>query len=424
MRKSSSNIFYRILSLGNSESTPFREAYKNYMFNLFLMMAAPFALLIMIINLYLGEYVLASFNILHLCIFIFGFYISYSQKHINLRPLLLFLGAAIAAYTAYFFKNGNEYRFLIMIVAAVVLCEKNWQYISFVVFVSTTFVLIRLDELPIRSMHSLQILEKTVKLAFPLGFFSICLYYFKSIYFQNQYRLEKAYADLNENKAEKDRILNAVAHDLRSPLSGISGISKMMLMDEKLDDNSKEMFQLIDQSASSSLRLIGDLMQTNISVEEHYHFKQVDLNKLISQSLQILFFTAKEKGIVINMHLPVETLIINADQDKFERVITNLVTNAIKFSRQGTAVNIVLENKNQKAIFTVQDHGIGIPQQMQEKVFDLFTVAKRKGTNGEKSFGIGLAITKKIVELHKGKIFFETEESKGTRFIVELPLMA
>ena len=108
MRKSLSNIFYRILSLGNSESTPFREAYKNYMFNLFLMMAAPFALLVMIINIYLGEYVLATFNILHLFIFVFGFYISYSQRYVNLRPLLLFLGAAIAAYTAYFFKYNNS----------------------------------------------------------------------------------------------------------------------------------------------------------------------------------------------------------------------------------------------------------------------------------------------------------------------------
>ncbi|BDQ10821.1 sensor histidine kinase [Sediminibacterium sp. TEGAF015] len=424
MRKSQSNIFYRLLSLGNSESTPFREAYKNYMFNLFLMMAAPFALLVMIINLYLGEYVLASFNILHLLIFIFGFYISYSQRYVNLRPLLLFLGAAIAAYTAYFFKNGNEYRFLIMIVAAVVLCEKNWQYIIFVVFVSTTFVVIRLDELPISSMGALQIIEKTVKLAFPLGFFSICLYYFKSIYFQNQYRLEKAYEDLNENRAEKDRILNAVAHDLRSPLSGISGISRMMLTDENLDDNSKEMFQLIEQSASSSLRLIGDLMQTNMSVDEYYQLKHIELNKLIRQSLQILFYTAKEKGIEINMQLTDEKLMINADQDKFERVITNLVTNAIKFSRQGASVIVSLEKKNQKAVFSVRDNGIGIPKQVQEKVFDLFTIAKRKGTNGEKSFGIGLAISKKIVELHQGKIYFETEENKGTCFIVELPLVA
>lgn len=423
MRKSPSNIFYRLLALGNSEATPFREAYKNYMFNLFLLMAAPFALLVMFINLYVGEYELASFNFFHLLIFIFGFYISYTQRFLSLRTLLLFIGAAIASYTAYFFKNGNEYRFLIMIVAAVVLCEKNWQYILFVCFVSTSFVIIRLDELPIHSMHSIQVLEKTVKLFFPLGFFSICIYYFKYIYFQNQYRLEKAYADLNENKAEKDRILNAVAHDLRSPLSGISGISKLMLTDEKLDDNSKEMFQLIEQSASSSLRLIGDLMQTNISVEEHYQFKQVDLNKLIRQSIQILSFTAKEKQIEIHLQLTDEKLLINADQDKFERVITNLVTNAIKFSRRGASIHISLDKKQLMAVFSVQDHGIGIPHQMKEKVFDLFTVAKRKGTNGEKSFGIGLAITKKIVELHRGKIYFETEESKGTRFIVELPLV-
>ena len=198
----------------------------------------------------------------------------------------------------------------------------------------------------------------------------------------------------------------------------------MMLTDDKIDENSREMFQLIEQSASSSLRLIGDLMQTNISVEEHYHFKQVELNKLIHQSLQILFFSAKEKGIEIQMQLPEDKLIINADQDKFERVITNLVTNAIKFSRQGSFIMVNLEKKSNMAVFSVQDHGIGIPHEMRDRIFDLFTIAKRKGTSGEKSFGIGLAITKKIVELHKGIIYFETEENKGTCFIVELPLMA
>ena len=88
-----------------------------------------------------------------------------------------------------------------------------------------------------------------------------------------------------------------VAHDLRSPLSGISGISKMMLADDKVVEDNKEMFRLIEQSAESALRLISDLMHTNINSVEQYHFNPIELNKLVHQILQILVFTAKEKNI-------------------------------------------------------------------------------------------------------------------------------
>ncbi|WP_439507020.1 sensor histidine kinase [Sediminibacterium sp.] len=424
MAKPKSNILYQILSLGNQESTPFKVAYKNYMFNLFLLMATPFALLVMCINFYIGEYVLVVFNFLHVCIFLFGYYISYTQKFLAYRALLLFIGAAIGSYTAYVFKNGNEYRFLIMIVAAVVLCEKNWQYILFVLFVSISFVAIRLDELPLYSMANIQIVEKTVKFLFPLAFFSICLYYFKEIYFRNQYKLETAYAELSKNKEERDRILNVVAHDLRSPLSGIAGISKMMISDDNISENSKEMFSLIEQNASSTLRLINDLMQTNISSVDQYQFEEIELNKLIQHSLQILVFTAKEKQINLEANITKQPIFIKVDKDKIERVISNLVTNAVKFSNNGSIINVSLIKSDSFAELTVKDNGIGIPEYLQGKIFDLFTTAKRKGTAGEKSYGLGLAICKKIIDVHNGKITIESKVGKGTSINVQLPLNA
>ena len=422
MTKPKSNILFQILSLGNQDDTPFRVAYKNYMFNLFLLLATPFAFLVMCINFYIGEYILAFFNVAHLLIFIIGYYIAYSQKYLDYRPLLLFMGAVIASYTAYVYKNGNEYRFLIMIVAAVVLCEKNWQYILFVLFVSLSFVVIRLEELPLNTMSVINIIEKTVKLLFPLSFFSICLYYFKEIYFKNQYKLETAYAELTKNKEERDRILNVVAHDLRSPLSGISGISKMMLADDKVVEDNKEMFRLIEQSAESTLRLISDLMHTNINSVEQYHFNPIELNKLVHQILQILVFTAKEKNIIIEANITKQKIILKADKDKIDRVISNLVTNAIKFSKLGSIVHVSLHANNDFAEIIVKDNGIGIPEYLQGKIFDLFTTAKRKGTAGEKSYGLGLAICKKIVEMHEGFIHVESKEGLGSSFIVRLPL--
>lgn len=424
MTKPKSNILYQILSLGNQDDTPFRVAYKNYMFNLFLMMATPFAFLVMCINFYIGEYTLVLFNLAHLLIFVFGYYISYTQKYLDYRPLLLFLGAAIGSYTAFVFKNGNEYRFLIMIVAAVVLCEKNWQYILFVLFVSISFVAIRLDELPLNKMNDLKIFEKVIKLIFPLGFFSICLYYFKEIYFKNQYKLETAYAELTKNKEERDRILNVVAHDLRSPLSGIAGISKMMLADDKVVEDNKEMFKLIEQSAESTLRLINDLMHTNINSVDQYQFQEIELNKLVQQILQMLVFTAKEKNIIIEANITKQKITLKADKDKIDRVISNLVTNAIKFSKQGSMIHVSLHLNGEFAEIIVKDNGIGIPEYLQGKIFDLFTTAKRKGTAGEKSYGLGLAICKKIVEVHEGFIHVESKEGQGSSFIVKLPIKA
>ncbi|MBK7427455.1 MAG: ATP-binding protein [Saprospiraceae bacterium] len=103
-------------------------------------------------------------------------------------------------------------------------------------------------------------------------------------------------------------------------------------------------------------------------------------------------------------------------------MFNNLIANAIKFSPENSEIQISLKKSGQTAICKIKDQGIGIPEEIKHQIFDLFTEAKRSGTSGEQSFGLGLAISKQIIESHQGKIWFESEEDEGTTFFIELPL--
>lgn len=111
---------------------------------------------------------------------------------------------------------------------------------------------------------------------------------------------------------------------------------------------------------------------------------------------------------------------MRVNNDKFSRVISNLISNAVKFSHSNSTILITTQYTTESVLIKVADNGIGIPKQMQEVIFDKFTKAGRKGTAGEKSFGLGMSIVKQIVELHGGKIWLESEENKGTTIYIEL----
>ena len=102
--------------------------------------------------------------------------------------------------------------------------------------------------------------------------------------------------------------------------------------------------------------------------------------------------------------------------------MNNLIVNAIKFSPEGSTIKIECRKSANKVLVTISDAGMGIPEEIQNKIFDPFTSARRTGTQGEKPFGLGLYISKQIIEAHEGKIWLESEVGKGTTFFVELPV--
>jgi signal transduction histidine kinase len=114
--------------------------------------------------------------------------------------------------------------------------------------------------------------------------------------------------------------------------------------------------------------------------------------------------------------------IIHGDYEKLSRVMNNLVVNAMKFSPAGSEIAVEANASETGVAISVKDNGIGIPANMQNQIFDPFTASRRKGTDGEQPFGLGLYISKQIIEAHGGKIWPDSEVGKGTTFHVELPL--
>jgi two-component system sensor histidine kinase VicK len=232
--------------------------------------------------------------------------------------------------------------------------------------------------------------------------------------------LEKTLEDLENSSQEKDRILRTVAHDLRNPLGGIASLTSAMVEDADYNNDQIELLRIIKETAFDSLELINEILEATNSAPVELQKMPVDINSLLSNSVELLRFKAAEKNqkIILNtLHLP-ERLLIS--REKIWRVLSNLISNAIKFSPVGAEIRVSITDEAHDIQISVNDHGIGIPENLKDKVFNMFTDAKRPGTLGEKSFGLGLSICRQIIEKHQGKIWFESNKKDGTTFYVRL----
>jgi len=194
---------------------------------------------------------------------------------------------------------------------------------------------------------------------------------------------------LNEDQAMYLRSLKTIAHDLRNPVGAISSAVSLLQQEDGFDQQTKTMLNLIRQSADSSLHLVSGIMQLDLPMGS-LKMEPVELEKLLKSCVATLQFRAGEKKQTIR--LEAEPITLPADHDKLWRVIINLLDNAIKFSPVEADIDIKLCRQENKAIITVSDRGIGIPKDMEGKLFSVDAGIKRSGTVGEALFGLGLAI--------------------------------
>jgi signal transduction histidine kinase len=193
------------------------------------------------------------------------------------------------------------------------------------------------------------------------------------------------------------------------------------MMDDEFNDEQKELITLIKETSNNSLELINEILEVTNSGTSQLNKELVDINSLLSKSVELLRFKAAEKGQKIKLEQLEEPENLLISREKIWRVIGNLISNAIKFSAPGETIVVkAIAHKNELKI-SVKDSGIGIPANVQDKVFNMFTEAKRPGTVGEKSFGLGLSISKQIIENHDGRIWFESDGKTGTTFYISLP---
>ncbi|TCD08358.1 HAMP domain-containing histidine kinase [Pedobacter frigidisoli] len=231
--------------------------------------------------------------------------------------------------------------------------------------------------------------------------------------------LQKALSALEQSQDENKRVMKVVAHDLRSPIGAIVSLAGFMLSNQKLKEEEQHLIGLIKISGADSLKFVDDLLNWE-SASEELEKESVDLNALLNYCTNLLQYKASEKQQKII--LKSEAITFNINREKIWRVISNLITNAIKFSPPKTNILVETNIFSDHIIISVKDQGIGIPAEMNDSIFNITKEAKRSGTNGEKSYGMGLVISKQIVEAHGGSLWFESTTSKGTTFFIKLPI--
>ncbi|RYY98294.1 MAG: sensor histidine kinase [Chitinophagaceae bacterium] len=233
-------------------------------------------------------------------------------------------------------------------------------------------------------------------------------------------RINLQKAELEAANREKDRILHVVAHDLRNPVGVTAYLADQMLLEEQTRENEGPL-QMIKEASGMALALTNELLglQHDAAPLER---RRTELGALVRTAAAMLHHKAAAKQQTIRPEVPEVPVYLNGWPDRLQRVLVNLLSNALKFSPTGSTVDIQLTRTGAMASIAVRDEGIGIPRELQNVLFDRFSDARRTGTGGERSIGLGLSICREIVEAHGGSITVKSEPGAGATFEVQLPL--
>lgn len=236
--------------------------------------------------------------------------------------------------------------------------------------------------------------------------------------------LKKKNKELLLSNGMRERLFSVISHDLRSPFHPILNLSEILITEnETLSKNEQIMFATdIYSSAKKVMKLLEDLLKWTRMQSGSLGFKPVklDLAKLLKEVLLALDASRAAKKISFSVNTP-NSLTSRSDTQMMYSLMLNLLSNAIKFSYKGGEVKASLEEKGNTIEFTVADQGVGMSGEQITKLFNEHEIASTPGTANEKGSGLGLNLCFEFVAKHNGTIDVESEQGKGTKFIVKLP---
>jgi PAS domain S-box-containing protein len=232
--------------------------------------------------------------------------------------------------------------------------------------------------------------------------------------------------ELTESNATKDKFFSIIAHDLRSPLSGIMRLTEHVSKDMRNMSISElnEVFETLHKSSFYLFRLLDNLLQWSRFNRNLIDFKpyKILLKEIIEESLNVLKYKAEEREIEIVNNAD-ENLVCWIDQSMMNTVFRNILSNAIKFSEEGGLIEIYAIKKNKKWIeISIKDHGVGIPESALPELFMLEKIASTTGVDGERGSGLGLILCKEFIDKHSGTIEIDSKQGLGTTVSFTLPI--
>jgi len=231
---------------------------------------------------------------------------------------------------------------------------------------------------------------------------------------------QKKLKDLNSTK---DKLFSIIAHDLKNPFSAIIGFSEVLMNnpDKFTPEQIHEMVSLIHQTSGTAYALLQNLLQwAKLQIGAVYMYpREQELLPVIKEVISLHKASLTAKGQRININCPADTQIY-ADTYMLHSVLNNIIGNAIKFSYPDAEI-IVLAYNAEQTIIEVQDTGMGMDEELISSLFRIDMLQSRPGTNKERGTGIGLILSKDMVEKHGGEITVQSSEGKGSSFRICFP---
>ena len=230
---------------------------------------------------------------------------------------------------------------------------------------------------------------------------------------------------LREVDRRKDEFLAMLSHELRNPLAPIAMALEIMRLQEPADDSMVWARDVIARQTAQLTRLVDDLLDVSrITLGKiTLNRSALDLRPIVAQAVEAVqpLFTARHHNLAIDVSAA--PLPIWGDGARLTQIISNLLNNAARFTADGGHIGLVVRREGARVVLSVKDDGIGIPPDMRERVFDMFTQIELPGQRKQEGLGIGLALVKRLVEMHDGEIEARSEGAgRGSELVVRLPI--
>ena len=237
--------------------------------------------------------------------------------------------------------------------------------------------------------------------------------------------VKQAAVELERLNQLKNEFLGMAAHDLRNPIGGILTLTELLYHEVAtvLTDEQLGFLSDIERSSKFMLRLIDDLLDVSSIEAGHLHVNRrpSDLCKLLEHNVGINAKLARQKQIHVDLQIESALPKLSLDEGKIEQVLNNLISNAVKFSQSGAVVEVRARVHDGGVLISVRDQGPGIPETERDTLFQPYGRTSVRSTTGERSTGLGVAIARKIVEGHEGRIWMESQVGVGSVFLFTLP---